>query len=440
MIRLNRLATTLRTLSTIVRTTPSLATTPRHSLIQTASFKVKLSYNNNSWSTQSIWTSTGRFNFIGPGFDGKDPFKYDDDDKKLVECDNRKYVPNDVVLYQLEGCPLSNKVKVLLEYYGIPHKIMEVNPFYEWEIKRSDFRKVPVLMVDGEKLVNASEIIDEMFKRIHPDSAPVDVVTQKWHRWVDTVLLHVLLMNTYGSLSGALETYDYIWSYVFLEYYGIPHKIMEVNPFYEWEIKQSDFRKVPVLMVDGEKLVNASEIIDEMFKRIHPDSAPVDVVTQKWRRWVDTVLLPVLLMNTYGSLSGALETYDYIWSYGCYDDAQRFSLKHCGAFYSYYQIKKLKIRYYFWLIQKRKALNITDDRGFLYKAAEEWVDALKGRQYLGGTEPNLGDLAVFGILRPMRNLKLGKDLVENTHIGEWFTRMEKEMKPGCVKSCTLFIS
>ncbi|PWA84913.1 S-crystallin, Glutathione S-transferase (GST) [Artemisia annua] len=344
MMRLNRLATTLRSLSTTaatitaVRTTPSLATTPRHSLIQTASFKAKLNYNNNSWSTQSIWTSTGRFNFIGQGFDGKDLFNYDDDDKKLLECDNRKYVPNDVVLYQLEGCPLSNKVKVFLEYYGIPHKIMEVNPFYEREIKRSDFRKVPVLMVDGEKLVNASDIIDEMFKRIYPDSAPVDVVTQKW------------------------------------------------------------------------------------------------------RRWADTTLLPVLLMNTYGSLSGALETYDYIWSYGCYDDAQRFLLKHLGAFYSYYLIKKLKIRYYFWLIQKRKALNITNDREFLYKAAEEWVHALKGRQYLGGTEPNLGDLAVFGVLRPMRNLKLGKDLVENTRIGEWFTRMEKEMKPGCVKSCTLFIS
>ncbi|PWA88261.1 Glutaredoxin [Artemisia annua] len=80
---------------------------------------------------------------------------------------------------------------------------------------------------------------------------------------------------------------------------------------------------------------------------------------------------------------------------------------------------------------KRKALNITDDRGFLYKAAEEWVDALKGRQYLGGTEPNLGDLAVFGVLRPMQNLKLRKDLLENTRIGEWFTRMEKEMNPGC---------
>nr|GEX63221.1 prostaglandin E synthase 2-like [Tanacetum cinerariifolium] len=208
---------------------------------------------------------------------------------------------------------------------------------------------------------------------------------------------------------------------------------MEVNPFYEMEIKRSDFRKVPVLMVDGEKLVNVSGFI----LTLH--SAPVDVITQKWRGWADKTLLPILVMNTYGSLSGALETHEYIWSNGkinidkrqcCYDVAQRFSLKHCGAFYSYYQLKKFKIRHYFLLKQMRKALNITDDREFLYKAAEEGVDALKGRQYLGGTEPNMGDLAVFGVLRPLRNLKLGKDLVENMRIGEWFTRMEKEMKPG----------
>lgn len=40
-------------------------------------------------------------------------------------------------------------------------------------------------------------------------------------------------------------------------------------------------------------------------------------------------------------------------------------------------------------------------------------------------KPNLADLAVFGVLRPIRNLKSGKDMVENTHIGEWYDRMER---------------
>lgn len=42
----------------------------------------------------------------------------------------------------------------------------------------------------------------------------------------------------------------------------------------------------------------------------------------------------------------------------------------------------------------------------------------------GGSKPNLADLAVFGVLRPIRYLSSGKDMVEHTRIGEWYTRME----------------
>lgn len=42
----------------------------------------------------------------------------------------------------------------------------------------------------------------------------------------------------------------------------------------------------------------------------------------------------------------------------------------------------------------------------------------------GGLKPNLADLAVFGVLRPIRYLTSGKDMVEHTRIGEWYARME----------------
>jgi microsomal prostaglandin-E synthase 2 len=42
----------------------------------------------------------------------------------------------------------------------------------------------------------------------------------------------------------------------------------------------------------------------------------------------------------------------------------------------------------------------------------------------GGSKPNLADLAVFGVLRPIRYLRAGKDMTENTKIGEWYDRME----------------
>ena len=43
---------------------------------------------------------------------------------------------------------------------------------------------------------------------------------------------------------------------------------------------------------------------------------------------------------------------------------------------------------------------------------------------IGGAKPNLADLAVFGVLRPIRYLRSGKDMVEHTRIGDWYSRME----------------
>lgn len=53
------------------------------------------------------------------------------------------------------------------------------------------------------------------------------------------------------------------WWYVFaisafLDYYDIPYKVVEVNPISKKEIKWSDYKKVPILMVDGEQLVDSS--------------------------------------------------------------------------------------------------------------------------------------------------------------------------------------
>lgn len=42
----------------------------------------------------------------------------------------------------------------------------------------------------------------------------------------------------------------------------------------------------------------------------------------------------------------------------------------------------------------------------------------------GESNPNLADLAVFGVLRPIRHLKSGRDMVEHTRIGQWYSEME----------------
>jgi len=45
--------------------------------------------------------------------------------------------------------------------------------------------------------------------------------------------------------------------------------------------------------------------------------------------------------------------------------------------------------------------------------------------FTGGSKPNLADLVVFGVLRPIRYLQSGKDMVANTNIGAWYSRMEE---------------
>ncbi|KAL6839804.1 hypothetical protein ACP4OV_030492 [Aristida adscensionis] len=199
----------------------------------------------------------------------------------------------------------------------------------------------------------------------------------------------------------------------YLDYHDIPYKVVEVNPLSKKEIKWSDYKKVPILTVDGEQLVDSSDIINILQRRICPDDELTNEEEAKWRRWVDEHLVHMLSPNIYRTTSEALESFDYIAKHGNFSFTERFAVKYAGAAAMYMVAKKLKKKY-----------NITDERAALYDAANTWTEALNGRDFLGGSKPNLADLAVFGVLRPIRYLRSGKDMVENTKIGEWYQRME----------------
>ncbi|XP_042457126.1 prostaglandin E synthase 2-like [Zingiber officinale] len=199
----------------------------------------------------------------------------------------------------------------------------------------------------------------------------------------------------------------------YLDYHDIPYKVVEVNPISKKEIKWSDYKKVPILVVDGEQLVNSSDIVKNLDERLHPEHAVIDEEEAKWLRWVDDHLVHMLSPNIYRTTSEALESFDYIAKHGNFSFTERLTVKYAGAAIMYMVSKKLKKKY-----------NITDERASLYEAAQTWTAALGGRDFLGGAKPNLADLAVFGVLRPIRYLSAGKDMVENTNINDWYRRME----------------
>ena len=55
--------------------------------------------------------------------------------------------------------------------------------------------------------------------------------------------------------------------------------------------------------------------------------------------------------------------------------------------------------------------------------ANEWVDALGPRRFMGGDAPNLADLAVFGVCRSVVGTDTFNDLMMHTRIGGWYERM-----------------
>ncbi|KAK1371076.1 Prostaglandin E synthase 2 [Heracleum sosnowskyi] len=203
----------------------------------------------------------------------------------------------------------------------------------------------------------------------------------------------------------------------FMDYYDVPYKIVEVNPLSKKEIKWSDYKKVPILMVDGQQMNDSSAIIDKLDSMINSEKSAKEVPDndeeKQWRSWVDNHLVHMLSPNIYRTTSEALESFDYITSNGNFSFTEKYTVKYAGAAAMYFVSKNLKKKY-----------NITDERASLYEAAEQWVNALNGREFLGGAKPNLADLAVFGVLRPIRYLRSGIDMVENTQIGDWYARME----------------
>jgi microsomal prostaglandin-E synthase 2 len=71
--------------------------------------------------------------------------------------------------------------------------------------------------------------------------------------------------------------------------------------------------------------------------------------------------------------------------------------------------------------------NLKDDvRQSLYDECNFWVKQLKKQntKYLGGSSPNLADLAVFGVLNSIEGCNAFKDLLQNTRIGPWYYDMK----------------
>jgi len=91
---------------------------------------------------------------------------------------------------------------------------VEVNPLSKKELKFSTYRKVPVLIVDGEQLNDSSYIIKALSAKLPKNrakqSAAAAAEEEEWFSWVDGRFVHVLTPNIYRTLGESMQTFDYI--------------------------------------------------------------------------------------------------------------------------------------------------------------------------------------------------------------------------------------
>eukprot|EP00850_Spirogloea_muscicola_P003114 SM000012S25376 [mRNA] locus=s12:739095:740854:- [translate_table: standard] len=302
-------------------------------------------------------------------------------------------LPGDVTLYQYESCPFCNKLpsaavgcsqlttlfpphclaavaSAFLDYHDIPYRVVEVNPVGKKELAWSSYKKVPVLVVGEEQLNDSSGAAEKQRSHAREEGEEVER---------GMVVALDSSEEDGGGREGEIVTRLDAWLR------GLPQKAAGGGG----------------------------------------DGGPRDGPTQqegdedeeaRWRHWVDGHLVHLLSPNIYRSPSEALEAFDYITTNGNFTAWERAAAKYSGAAAMYFIGKRLK-----------KKHGIGDERADLYAAANEWVAVLDGRPFMGGAKPNLADLAVFGVLRPVRGLRTGADLVEHSRIGEWYDRMAAEV-------------
>ncbi|KAI7838862.1 hypothetical protein COHA_007363 [Chlorella ohadii] len=266
-------------------------------------------------------------------------------------------LPKEIIVYQYDVCPFCCKVKAFLDYYKIPYRCVEVNPLTKAELKWSEYKKVPVILIDGQQVNDSSAIISRL-------AAEIDA----------------------GALSGGSS------------------KGSKASSKDEGE--SGGF----LAALFGSSKPKQQQAGGRAPSALAPASAAEE---EKWRRWVDDWFVKVITVNIYRNMREAFQTFDYISERGNFGWASREAARVCGATLMWGISGKLKKKY-----------GVEGDvREVLYESANDWVAALKGRPFLGGDKPDLADLAVFGVVRSVTGTDTFNDLMQNSQIGSWYERM-----------------
>lgn len=150
---------------------------------------------------------------------------------------------------------------------------------------------------------------------------------------------------------------------------------MEVEPLFKPELKEvTSHKKVPVVFVDGEQLVESSQIIDTLTERFAlPRSTGVFRDEEEvWRKWVDNYFVHVVTANIYRSLTESRETFDYLTTVAKFNTWERVLCQTVGTGAMLIVANRIKAKH-----------GLDDVRSDLYASCGAFVRALGDRPMLG---------------------------------------------------------
>lgn len=271
----------------------------------------------------------------------------------------------------------------MLDFFGISYDIVEVNPVLRSQIKWSQtYKKVPILVVQtpqGEvlQLNDSSMIVSALYSYLVANKS----------------------QSSPSSESG--------------------NSMYNIAKFY------------PTIKYNDEGGRTQSDIMNKYFLMLGSDSehrSKEEIAEErKWRLWTDSVFVHTLSPNIYRTIPEAIESFKNFDRVGEWEKNfatwERYLVIYVGAFAM-------------WLIGKRlqKRHNLKNEvRLSLYEEGDYWMKQIekKGGEFMGGTKPNLSDLAVYGVLNSIEGCTAFNDLMKHSKpLKEWYGKIKSHLRYG----------
>ncbi|CAF3358532.1 unnamed protein product [Rotaria socialis] len=345
----------------------------------------------------------------------------------------REDFPFKITLYQYVTCPFCCKVRAYLNYNRIPYDIVEVNSVMRSETKWSTYKKVPIVVIENEQIqLNDSSVIIsaiESYSRM----------PTKAFKNVSKLYQSIIEKDDKGKLSFSYPN-KYFLVEPLLDDQLDPTKQVQTektkNDAIDNKVKQTQNNEPSKSFFakffsksksENEQTSTSNSLKNETTTKVsYVKSSDQYKLERQWREWVDTKFVHTLSPNIYCTFKQSLNTFLWFSKAGDWEQIfpwyQRWIIVYIGAIVMRVVAGRLKSKY-----------NLNDNvRLSLYEYANEWVKAVGNKDFLGGSEPNLADLNVYGVLTAIQGCEAFQDLMSNTKIQPWFERMKHLVESGSV--------